>query len=148
MTRPKLTEKQIERWKDLIRWAWDADVPFDMKAYRESDFENPVCDTVACFLGHSTRFAEQWGVEVPRSHMQIIDFDAFSRSVLGVNDLSDWDWLFSDEWRGNDNTLRGAVKRAIYWLRYGTPDDWDKQLFLDAPLCYTNETLEGLEDVK
>lgn len=147
MTKPKLTRKHFERWKDIIRWAWDADVPFSMSDYRKSDWENPVCDTVACFLGHSTRFSEKWNVEVPRFPALRIDFNRFGKAVLGVKDENDWCWLFSGHWRDVDNTLRGAAQRAIYWLRHGAPDDGRSQMAGHVPLCYKGETLEGLEDV-
>lgn len=36
---------------------------FDMWEFRQTNFRYAVCNTVACFAGHMTRYAKDWGGE-------------------------------------------------------------------------------------
>ena len=109
---------------------------FDMNTMRSGSVRTPECKSVGCFLGHITRFHEEWGVPL-QTYRDYIDFTAFSEDALGVGRQSEtWAWLFSGLWSFRDNTPEGAAKRACYLLDNGLPDSWRKQLAGEAELSY------------
>lgn len=113
---------------------------FDMYKYRATDDQNAVCKTIACFAGHMTRYAKDWGVKILRTD-RVIDFNRFLKDALGIDVLIEdgdeiWEWLFSSAWGYTDNTLEGAILRCRYLIENGLPNNWRKQMRGKEPLCY------------
>lgn len=76
------------------------------------------CGTVGCALGwmskcQSTPILDEWGKWV-----------AFSINFLGIWHSPCWDFMFSSNYVGHDNTLEGAIGRINVILKY--PDLFDE----------------------
>ncbi len=107
-------------------------LPFDMRDFR-ADETGPRykhhCGTAGCAIGWfpaagvSAKLGEEW--------------HGYSVRVSGLPYYSDeWKWIFGSNWDRTDNTPEGAAARW-YWLRdKGLPENWRKQMFGHAPLCY------------
>jgi len=123
-------EEGTEDWKrknlqilaDYL-WALPDDYDkFNMWSYAENlvtkeyitapyQLPQPVCGTVACAAGHGpaagikSRGTETWPKYVKR--------------VFGVENFTDMQRFFSAEWKGLDNTPKGAAQRIYQYLEKG-----------------------------
>lgn len=100
---------------------------------------NPLCGTVGCALGHlpyvkgGKYFDETKDYVIessPDLKFYYISWRYYSQEELGIEDSTLlWEFLFSGDWRHQDNTPQGAGKRIKYYLKYGLPnvidDDYD-----------------------
>lgn len=93
---------------------------FDMREYGMLDSQNEIdfekCGTVGCMIG--------WFPTVPGLEPMVddidkftgFDYDKYSDRILNDSDSPEWYFLFANEWKLYDNTLKGALKRIKYIL--------------------------------
>ena len=101
---------------------------FSDEANRPEEVRGNHCKTAACAIGHGPYF-------VAEAPLKGEEWHAYSERVFGINDKA-WDWCFSDYWEETDNTPKGAAKRIFWLLEHGVPENGEKQMLGDAPLCY------------
>ncbi len=102
--------------------------------------KNP-CGTIACVLGDCPQIG---GAFTPDGTE---NWEGYSERVTGIPlETSDWEYLFSGRWGDDDydrpapdNTAAGAAKRILHYIKYGLPDDWNKQMTGEADLDYMEE---------
>ena len=107
----------------------DAQTRFDLTEFYESDgdVDDYECGSTACAVGH---FAIMRGYRVSEIGVYDeiagwIDWRKFSTDSIGLCSENYhtpvWDWVFSGEWAGLDNTPLGVVARIEYLLDEGLP---------------------------
>ena len=107
---------------------------FNMRRLREGQQTERECDSVGCVLGHCTVIDEN---PLPLHKSGEIDFAAWSREFTGLPSFSDkWRYLFSGHWVTVDNTPMGTASRIRYFLEYGLPKNWYKQMAGIEPPSY------------
>lgn len=95
---------------------------FDMRYFNqyERDACKHACGTSACAVGHGPSaglkplLGERW---ISYSKRVFIEFNDDTK----LAELA-WEWCFSDEWSGVDNTALGASRRIDYLLEHGLDD--------------------------
>lgn len=106
---------------------------FDMDDFSKNyDIEETNCGSAGCAIGHGPyagipkRGNELW--------VEYSDRALMSREVR--TDTKCWYWCFSGDWKHTDNTPIGAARRILWMLGNGVPDEWQGQMYGNAPLCY------------
>lgn len=157
-----VTPEQIGNLEKLASWLLNhADqINFNMeifaRAYVSSEEndeigENPAdlwafvnehkCGAVGCAIGHGPAAGiaplkgEEWVAYAIRAFGVQGDARHGARGPL-------WEFLFSSDWSGADNSASGAGKRILYALDHGVPSVADTTVMQcdeDAPLCYLEE---------
>lgn len=76
------------------------------------------CGTIACAIGHGPAA----GIKIPKAATYTcfyagrqISWDRYSYEMF-CPEGDEWHWMFSGEWKGRDNTHRGAAARIRYVL--------------------------------
>lgn len=109
---------------------------FDMKEFRTLDEDRvlPECNSVGCIIGHCTALDAD---NLPRYDGGKIDFNEWGQKFTEISRVSDdWYYLFSSWWKYTDNTPTGAAKRIRHYVENGLPEDWEEQIYGEAPLSY------------
>lgn len=62
----------------------------------------------------------------------------YADNTFGTNDrnTSEGRYMFNSLWEDVDNTPEGAAARIRYILEHGLPEDWEDQMYGNAPLSY------------
>ena len=112
MASTKIDWNLLKTWAEHLAKVKEED--FDMSVYRSGP--NPYleiqCDSPGCVIGHMVRFATK---PVPRIDGNIIYFDGFAETELGINRrMPLWNYLFASEWKAHDNTIEGAINRINF----------------------------------
>ena len=106
-----------------------ASVSYFHMRFFATNMHGKTCGAVGCAIGHAPYF----GVYKYKHE----DWREFSKRALISDEYSDeWSWCFDSKWSKVDNSRRGAAKRIIWYLQYGLPNDWVKQMMGKSPLCY------------
>lgn len=101
------------------------------------------CNTAACALGHGPA-AGIGRMSMKPSHL----FDNFrwhaysDRHFINSAVEHAWRWCFSSDWEGVDDTPRGAAKRILYMLKYGVPENYERQISGYERLSYLKIQLQ------
>lgn len=100
------------------------------------------CGAVACAVGHCVDAGFDPVKSVDENWWSgrkdiCIDWSKTAEKYF-VDSISNdaWDWMFSGEWDRVDNTPHGAAMRICWYITNGLPDNWEDQMYGDAPLCY------------
>ena len=125
-----MNRENLQKMADYIR-AIPQD-RFDMELYRKGQHKTPECDSVGCIIGHCTMLDTE---PLPRSLGGKIMFVEWSYRFT-LLDLKSWFWCFDSNWEKTDNTPEGAALRIEWLLNHGLPEDFFKQMYGEAPICY------------
>ncbi len=81
-----------------------------------SGVEEERCNTAGCAAGHATWIVPKFYGESYPTYI--------TRTFGGEWGEADaiYDWVFSDDWYGVDDTLEGVAFRIRYMLKHGVPD--------------------------
>lgn len=98
------------------------------------------CGSLMCIIGDCPAIGEEFQMiarEMDEDECWLPSWGEYSVRITGVDYFSpDWDYLFSGQWAGVDNTPKGAAARIRYYLEHGLPSDWEDQMRGNAPLSY------------
>jgi len=126
--------------KNLLKLAnyleGDIKVEFNMGIYSDNDWTpSSNCGSIGCAIGHSP-YA---GIK-----KQILErWVKYSDRVFELP-INEWKWCFHNSWIMADNTPIGAAKRIKWLLKYGLPDNWERQMEGLMPLCYNKKHNEHI----
>ena len=93
------------------------------------------CGTAGCALGHAP-------VATMVPALEGEGWSEYGHRVLGILDTDEgdeadiWDWCFCSAWKATDNSPGGAALRLQWLENHGLPEDWNKQMYGTARLCY------------
>lgn len=91
--------------------------PANMPLIAKLDPKN-VCGTSCCAAGTGA----YRGIGKPRKGEGYVEYSSRAFGADGII----WDWAFSSEWSGYDNTPKGAAARILYLIETGTvPAEYD-----------------------
>jgi len=128
----QMNRENLSRMADYIETV--PQKKFNMRLFRTGEEKNHECGSGGCILGHCTILDKN---PLPLDSYGDINFSAWSLEFTGLNPFCDeWNYLFSGDWDGVDNTPAGAAKRIRHFLEKGLPDDWRGQIEDSAPLSY------------
>ena len=124
--------------ENLLRMAdYSETIPqerFDVEIFREDNNHNThECKSVGCTIGHCTILDKYDNVPLFRG---LINYVQWSYQFTGISKVSEWEYLFSADWKDVDNTPTGAAKRIRHFVENGLPDNWEEQINGKATLGY------------
>ena len=96
---------------------------FDMINYRKNMGDvDVVCNSIGCAVGHCTILDM---VNIQNNFIDEDDgqikFFQWSEDFTGVNDMPQWNYLFTSKWRVVDNTTQGTANRIRHVVKHGFP---------------------------
>ncbi len=102
-------------------------LPDDTEKFRMADFDSGTsvarirpesCGSSACAVG----WAPTLTGEKPRTMEGWVSYS--HRVLISESDSPEWEWCFSGDWYGRDDTPAGAAERIIYLLLHGVPESF------------------------
>jgi len=129
----KINKENLLRMADYIETV--PQEKFNMEIYRTYDETTHECNSIGCVIGHCTILDKR---PLPKYVYGTINFRLWSKLFTGIESDDEWNYLFDISWHRTDNTPTGAAKRIRWFVEHGLPNDWEEQMFGEAPLPYNN----------
>ena len=102
--------------------------------------EEYTCNTAGCIAGHAPMIPGfEFNEKDTKGVFDTICWAKYIHRIFDISEVSDenlWLWIFGGNWSAVDNTIKGAVKRIEYTLKYGLPENWYAQQEGLLPLSY------------
>ena len=109
---------------------------FSMRLFRSGDEKTHECGAIGCVIGHCTVLDAPENLPLYKNNGGI-NFWRWSENFFGCKVHSpEWEWCFSSNWKGVDNTPTGAAARIRYLVKNGVPENRRKQMLGYEQVCY------------
>lgn len=121
-----MKKENLQRMVDFLKSGKVTQEMFSMRSFRRGDDKHTECNSVGCVLGWCTELDADNIKENYVYSSGGIAFYEWSEYFTGIPaDGYDWDFLFSENWAEEDNTIQGAIKRLEFFIKNGkAPDNW------------------------